>query len=305
MKKLAIASALTLAVCATPLTAMAETIAVSMAYFDQNFLTLIRTAIADEAAKQGVTVHFEDAQGDVGRQLNQLESFVAEGVDAVIIDPVDSASTPKMTKMAQEAGVPLVYVNRKPGDKQLQQGTVFVGSNELESGTMQMEELARLANYQGNVAIMIGNLSDEGALIRTKDVEDVVAKYPKMKVVEKQVANYDRTEAMDLMTNWLTTGTPIDIVAANNDEMAIGAILALQQSGKDPHKVLIGGIDATPDGLSAMTKDGLDVTVFQDAKGQGRGALNAALSMARGNKLDSYQWIPFELVTPQNMQQYQ
>ena len=79
-----------------------------------------------------------------------------------------------------------------------------------------------------------------------------MSKYPKMKVVQKQSANYSRSEGMDLMMNWLTNGEAIDIVAANNDEMAIGAIMALQQVGKAGKKVLIGGIDATPDGLKAL-----------------------------------------------------
>lgn len=100
-----------------------------------------------------------------------------------------------------------------------------------------MEALAKLANYKGNVAIMIGTI-DAGALQRTKDVEQVVAKYPAMKVVQKQPANYSRSEGMDLMQNWTGNGEAIDIVAANNDEMAIGAAMALEKSQK---KLLIGG----------------------------------------------------------------
>jgi inositol transport system substrate-binding protein len=181
---------------------------------------------------------------------------------------------------------------------------VFVGSDERESGTLQMEELARLANYQGNVAVMIGNLTDAGALQRTKDVEQVVAKYPKMKVVQKQSANYSRSEGMDLMMNWLTNGEAIDIVAANNDEMAIGAIMALQQAGKADKKVLIGGIDATPDGLKALASGKMQVTVFQDAVGQGKASVDVAQRMINGEKLEPYYWIPFELVTPANQGKY-
>ena len=170
---------------ASSASALAEKIGVSMAYFDQNFLTIIRQSIEKEAQARHVDVQFEDARGDTGRQADQVQSF---------IDPVDSASTPQLTKMAQQAKMPLVYVNRTPGDKTLPPGVVFVGSDERESGTLQMEALAKLANYKGNVAIMIGNLTDAGALQRTKDVEQVVAKYPAMKVVQKQPANYSRSE---------------------------------------------------------------------------------------------------------------
>lgn len=286
---------------ASSASALAEKIGVSMAYFDQNFLTIIRQSIEKEARARHVDVQFEDARGDTGRQADQVQSFIASGVDAIIVDPVDSASTPQLTKMVQQAKMPLVYVNRTPGDKTLPPGVVFVGSDERESGTLQMEALAKLANYKGNVAIMIGNLTDAGALQRTKDVEQVVAKYPAMKVVQKQPANYSRSEGMDLMQNWTGNGEAIDIVAANNDEMAIGAAMALEKSQK---KLLIGGIDATPDGLKALASDKIQVTVFQDAVGQGKTALAVALKLIKGEKVESHVWIPFELVTKENMQTY-
>ncbi|GKN47086.1 rhizopine-binding protein [Klebsiella pneumoniae] len=286
---------------ASSASALAEKIGVSMAYFDQNFLTIIRQSIEKEAQARHVDVQFEDARGDTGRQADQVQSFIASGVDAIIVDPVDSASTPQLTKMVQQAKMPLVYVNRTPGDKTLPPGVVFVGSDERESGTLQMEALAKLANYKGNVAIMIGNLTDAGALQRTKDVEQVVAKYPAMKVVQKQPANYSRSEGMDLMQNWTGNGEAIDIVAANNDEMAIGAAMALEKSQK---KLLIGGIDATPDGLKALASDKIQVTVFQDAVGQGKTALAVALKLIKGEKVESHVWIPFELVTKENMQTY-
>ena len=283
--------------------ALAEKIGVSMAYFDQNFLTLIRQAIDKEAKAQKLDAQFEDARGDVGRQTDQVQSFISAGVDAIIVDPVDSASTPALTRLAQQARIPLVYVNRTPGDKTLPPGVVFVGSDERESGTLQMEALAKQAGYRGKVAIMIGNLSDAGALQRTRDVEQVVAKYPGMKVVLKQTANYARNEGMDLILSWLSNGEDIDIVAANNDEMAIGATMAIAQA-KPKKTILVGGIDATPDGLKALASGKLAVTVFQDAVGQGRKSVEVAQQMIKGQKVASHQWIPFELVTQQNMQQY-
>ncbi|MEG3110917.1 sugar ABC transporter substrate-binding protein [Pantoea sp. T14] len=283
--------------------ALAEKIGVSMAYFDQNFLTIIRQSIDKEAKTQGLESQFEDARGDVGRQTDQVQSFIGSGVDAIIVDPVDSASTPALTKLAQQAKIPLVFVNRTPGDKTLPPGVVFVGSDERESGVLQMEALAKMANYRGNVAIMIGNLTDAGALQRTKDVEQVVAKYPNMKVVLKQTANYSRSEGMDLMLNWLSNGEDIDIVAANNDEMAIGATMAIAQA-KPKKNILVGGIDATPDGLKSMANGSMQVTVFQDAVGQGKKSVEVAQRLIKREKVDSHQWIPFELVTKENMQQY-
>jgi inositol transport system substrate-binding protein len=100
------------------------------------------------------------------------------------------------------------------------------------------------------------------------------------------------------MTNWLSTGEPFDAVFANNDEMAIGAIQAMKASGIDMADVEVGGVDATQDALASMQAGDLDVTVFQNAAGQGSGALNAALSLAKGEDVARSIFIPFELVTP-------
>jgi inositol transport system substrate-binding protein len=276
-------------------------IGVSMAHFDDNFLTMIRTAMIEHAATfPEIDLRLADAQGDVGRQLSQIQNFAAQDAAAIIVNAADTSATPGMTKIAREAGVPLVYVNRRPAEETLPGGVVFVGSEDLQAGTLEMEELARLMNHRGNVAIMVGELASNGAQLRTKAVENVVAKYPGMTIVEKQVGNFQRERGLDLMNNWLTAGTAIDAVAANNDEMAIGAIMAIQQARIAPGKILVGGVDATPDALAELAKGTLAVTVFQDARGQARGALDAAVKLSRGEKVDSFVWIPFELVTREN-----
>ena len=280
-------------------------IGVSMAHFDDNFLTILRTAMVDHAVTvPEFDLRFADAQGDVGRQLSQIQNFAAQGAAAIIVNAADTSATPGMTKIARDAGVPLVYVNRRPAEETLPAGVVFVGSDDLQAGSQEMEELARLMQYRGNVAIMVGELASNGAQLRTQAAESVVARYPGMKVIEKQVGNFQRERGLDLMNNWLTAGTPIDAVAANNDEMAIGAIMAIHQAGLAPRKILVGGVDATPDALAELAKGTLAVTVFQDARGQARGALDAAVRLSRGEKLEGFVWIPFELVTRDNYKSF-
>ena len=209
-----------------------------------------------------------------------------------------------MTKAAREAGVPLVYVNRRPAEETLPDGIVFVGSDDGQAGTLEMEELARLMNHRGNVAIMVGELASSGAQLRTRAVEEVVAKYPGMKIVEKQVGNFQRERGLDLMNNWLTAGTKIDAVAANNDEMAIGAIMAIQQAGIPPGKLLVGGVDATPDALAEIGKGTLAVTVFQDARGQARGAVDAAVKLSRGEEVDQLRLDSVRARHPRQLQEF-
>jgi inositol transport system substrate-binding protein len=284
--------------------AMAQKIGVSLAYSDDVFLTTLREAMEKRAKELGVTIQFEHAQGDIGKQLSQIQNFVAQKMNAIVVNPVDSMATPNMTKLATNAGIPLVYVNLKPAEETLPQGVAYVGSDENVSGRLQGEEIARLLNNKGNLVIMVGELATQAALLRTEGVEKVVAKHPEMKIVGKQTANWKRNEAIDLMNNLLVAGTKIDAVAANNDEMAIGAILALQQAGKDPKKLVIGGIDATQDALREMERGNLSLTVFQDPKAQGKGAVETAVKLAKGEKVESFVWIPFQLVTQDNYKEF-
>ena len=284
--------------------AMAQRIGVTLSAFEHLFLVKVREAMAAKAKEMGVEIQFEDASGDIGRQLNQIQNFITQRMDAIIINPVDTTATPKMTKLVTAAGIPLVYVNLRPAEETLPKGVAYVGSDENVSGKLEGEAIAKLLNNKGNIVIMMGELATQAAVLRTEGVEKVVAQHPEMKIVGKQTANFRRSEAIDLMNNWLVAGTKIDAVAANNDEMAIGAILALQQAGKDPKKIVIGGIDATPDALAEMEKGNLDVTVFQDGIGQGRGAVETAVKLIKGEKVESFVWIPFELVTQDNYKDY-
>jgi ABC-type sugar transport system substrate-binding protein len=284
--------------------AMAQRIGVTLSAFEHQFLVKVREAMTEKAKELGVQIQFVEAQGDIGKQLNQIQTFISQGTDAIIVNPVDTTATPKMTKLVTEAGIPLVYVNLQPAEETLPKGVAYVGSEEIVSSKLQGEGIAKLLNNKGNIVIMMGELATQAAVLRTEGVEKVVAQHPEMKIVGKQTANWRRNEAIDLMNNWLVAGTKIDAVVANNDEMAVGAILALQQAGKDVKKVVIAGIDATADALAEMEKGNLDLTVFQDAKGQGKGAVETAVKLIKGEKVESFVWIPFELVTPENYKEY-
>ncbi len=289
--------------------AHAETIGVSMALFDDNFLTVLRNGMQDYAKTvPGVTLQVEDAQNDVAKQQSQIQNFIAAGVDAIIVNPVDTDATAAMSKIAADAGIPLVYVNREPVNvNELPDKQSFVASEEIVAGTLQAKEVCRLLGGKGKAVVMMGELSNQGARMRTKAVHDVVAT-PECKgitIVEEQTANWQRTQGADLVTNWLSSGIEFDAVIANNDEMAIGAIQALKAAGRKMDSVVVGGVDATQDALAAMAAGDLDVTVFQNAAGQGKGALDAALKLVKGEKVEKKVYIPFELVTPANLKDYQ
>lgn len=310
MKKFVVAAGLTVLMGTT---AMAENIGVSMARFDDNFLTVLRNGIEDLAnGMDGVDVQIEDATDDVAKQLDQINNFIASGVDAIIVNPVDTSATQAMTDAAAAAGVPLVYVNREPVNvNSLPDNQAFVASNEIESGTLEAFQICRNLRAAGKAGgarayLMMGQLSNQAAVQRTKDVHDVIGMdmCNFITLVDEQTANWSRDEAQDLMTNWLSSGEPFDAVFANNDEMAIGAIQAMKAAGLDMGAIEVGGVDATQDALLAMAAGDLDVTVFQDAHGQGAGALSAALKLAAGEDVDQKVYIPFKLVTPDNIGEF-
>ncbi|WP_110649073.1 sugar ABC transporter substrate-binding protein [Salinicola peritrichatus] len=302
MKRLLLGAAI-FATCTS--SALAANIGASVAWFDDNFLTTMRNAMQAKADEMGHEIQFLDAQGDIGRQLSQVQSLAAQGVDAIIINPVDTAATQMMTKVAVENGIPLVYVNRQPEGNDLEQKDVaFVGSDQKLSGKLQMEELAKQLGGKGNVAIMLGELSSGATHKRTEGVKEVAAKYPDIKIIEEQPADYQRTKAINLMNNWIVGGQEIDAIAANNDEMALGALIAMQQSGIPADSILVGGIDATRDALEAMQRGELDVTVFQDAQGQGGGAVKTAIDMIEGKPVDKTNMVPFQLVTKDNLDDF-
>lgn len=311
MKKFLMASALASTLMGSA--AYAENIGVSMAQFDDNFLTVLRNGMVDYAKTQdGVTLQIEDAQNDVGKQLNQIQNFVASGVDAIIVNPVDTDATVAMSQAAADAGIPLVYVNRQPVNlDSLPDKQAFVASDERESGTLETQEVCRLLKEAGKteakLIVMMGELSNQAARQRTQDIKDVIATpdCSFMSIVEEQTANWSRTQGADLMTNWITAGLEFDAVVSNNDEMAIGAIQALKGSGRDMKDVIVAGIDATQDALAAMKAGDLDVTVFQNAAGQGQGAVDAALKLAKGEAVEKSNFIPFELVTTENLANYE
>jgi len=292
--------------------AMSETVGVSMALFDDNFLTVLRNGIDADAKKMGVDVQIEDAQNDVSKQLDQINNFIASGVDAIIVNPVDTSATQAMSDAAEKSGVPLVYVNREPINVDtLPKGQAFVASNEADSGTLETKQLCANWKAEGkssvNVYVMEGELSNQAAVQRTQDIHDVIDGPDcgvKVNIIDQQTANWSRDQAQNLMTNWLSTGKAFDGVIANNDEMAIGAIQAMKAAGIDMKSVQVGGVDATQDALVAMQQGDLDVTVFQNAAAQGGGALDAALKLIKGETVNRKVYVPFELVTPENIGNY-
>jgi ABC-type sugar transport system substrate-binding protein len=292
-------------------TASAGDIGVAISHSD-SFLAVMVQGMKDEAAKTKQPLQIEFADADINKQLSQVQNFIAAKVDAIIVNIVESSASPTVTKMAADAGIPLIYVNNTPSDlDKLGEKAAFIGSDEAQAGTIETQEVCRVLKEQGKtkdagVLIIQGILAQHSAELRSKAVRDVIATPDCnfLKVIDEQSANWDPVKAQDLMTNWITAGYKPAAVVANNDEMALGAINSMKAAGWDMKDVVVAGIDATKDAMHYMQTGDLDVSVFQDAIGQGAGSVDAAIKLAKGEKVESPIWIPFELVNPANVDKY-
>ena len=305
MKKILLAAGLTSLMGTTAIAEMQ--IGVSVARFDDNGLTVMRNGMtAFDDANDDVSLQVEDATDDVAKQLDQINNFIASGVDAIIVNAVDTNATEAMSNAAAAAGVPLVYVNRQPINMDtLPDGQAFVASNEIESGTLAAFQMCRQLRAEGKSGgatayVLVGQLSNQAAVQRTKDFHDVIGMdmCNFITIIDEQTANWSRDEANDLMTNWISSGEPFDAVFGNNDEMALGAIQAMKAAGISMDDVVVGGVDATSDALLSMQAGEMDVTVFQDLAGQGAGSIETAMALVNGEEVDQTVFIPFKLVTP-------
>ncbi|MCA0297216.1 MAG: substrate-binding domain-containing protein [Actinobacteria bacterium] len=269
------------------------------------WLTTFENGIKDAAAKNNADVDVVSAEEKTEVQVSQVENFVSSGVDALIVIAVDADATDPMTEAAKAKNIPLVYVNRKPTN--FPDGVGFVGSDGLKAGIEQMTALAKIKGGKGNVAILQGTPGDYNTLKRTEGCKDVVAQNPGMQVVLEASAGFYRDKGQSVTENWLQSGKQIDMICANNDEMAIGAINAIKASGKTlgADGIAVGGIDATKDALAAMQAGDLSVTMYQNGPGQAEASVEMAVEMAGGKTPASYtQDVPFELVTPENVSNF-
>ncbi|MFE4706849.1 sugar ABC transporter substrate-binding protein [Peribacillus simplex] len=279
-------------------------IGVAMPAFEDWFTYLINGMEEYDEQHDNVKVDMVDAKNDSGKQMSQVETMIAQGVDAIVLNPVDTAAISPLIDTANEANIPVVVVNRMPDEDAMKKIYAFVGSESLEGGTIQMEKVAEVLDGKGNVAIMNGTLGHDSVVKRTKGNKDVIEKYPDMNIVREATADYQRSQGMTLMENWIQSGGEIDAVVANNDEMAIGAIMALEESGKRGD-IIVAGIDGTEDGLDYVKQGKLNVTTFQDGYGQGQSAIETAMKAVNGEKIENkFVNVPFELVTKENVEEY-
>ncbi len=285
--------------------ASAAKVGVAMERMDDGFLKLLQDALIKEAsASPGVDIEISIADSDANRQIEQIKAFIDGGFDAVIFQPVNDEITDTVNQMTADAGVPLVYVNRTPPQLSFPGKVSIVTCNELVAGRAQMRMLGSLVGFKGSVVLLRGADDHPAAAARSNGVKEVLAQYPDLKLAFEESGQWSREEAEKIVTGLLERGTKIDIIAANNDQMALGAIDAYKKAGADLGSVVIGGVDGTPNALAAMQDGDLEVSLLQSAPKQAKQALMDAVTLANGQYAQLYDWVAYELIVKENLQKY-
>lgn len=269
------------------------TVGVTLLNLSSEFIVMLNQAMEKQAAALGVRLKVTDAQRSAERQVQQVESFVAQQVDVIILNPCEVEASSPAVDRARAAGIPIVNVNSETRSAP----DAFVGSRDEESAQLAMEYIAQRLEGRGSVVMMHGYLGQAAQIKRDQGAREVLKKYPGLTLLADQTAEWDRAKAVSLMENWIQAhGSKLQAVFAQNDEMALGALVALEQAQmKD--RVIVVGVDGIADALAAVKAGRLDATVLQDAQGQGSTAVEMAVKLARGETCPKETHLPFKLVT--------
>lgn len=271
--------------------------------------------LEEQAQMQGLGFDVGYAENSVETQDAQIKGALAQGCDVFLCGPV---SADIVTELKAAAGdTPIVFINNAPDDSQLEKNRyIYVASDEYMAGQYQAEYiLEKLGNKDEiNVVILKGSKGASGTIGRTSGLKQTLkASGKKINYVFEDYANYNEETAKELMEIFLKTGREIDCVAANNDDMAIGAAAACEEAGLATNSILFLGVDASANGCQAIIDGRMDFSVYQAMSDQMAAAVEAAKKLAAGESIEDiegatedgkYILIPFEKVDISNVEQY-
>lgn len=272
-------------------------IGATMLSMQNEFIVNISDEMEKKAEELGVELVLVDAERSALKQVEQVESFIAQGVDAIILNPCEVEASSAAVQKALTANIPIINVNSATSAAP----TAFVGSDDVESGRIAMKHIAEKLGGKGNVFIIHGYMGQAAQIQRDKGAKEVLRDYPGIKLVAEQTGEWDRSKAMSLTENWIQShGNKIDAIFAHNDEMGMGAVKALENANLKK-EVIVVSIDAINDAVQAVKKGRLDATVFQNAHEQGGKAIETAVKIAKGEPYEKEVMVPFKLITQLNV----
>lgn len=260
------------------------------------FVANITDAATAKAKELGVNLLMYDARGEVNQQISDVETMIAQGVDAIIVIPQSVEGSAPVVQMCNDAGIPIIVDNGDIADKNY---TAFVGCTDQQSGEILGQWFVDNLEEGSKICIIEGPMGQSGQVGRYAGFE-AVGMLEKFEVLACQTANWKRDEAMALAEDWIVTfGDELDAIVCENDDMALGALAACEAAGRDD--ILIGGVDAISDAVQAVKEGRQEISVLQDAAGQGEKGVEVALAAAKGEEFEFDTRIPFVGLTANNI----
>ena len=310
-------------------------IGVALYKFDDTFISSVKDAIneiSDEKSKETgekITINAVDGQGQQATQNDQVDTFITQGYDVIAVNMVDRTAASVIIQKAQAAGIPVVFFNREPVAEDMAKWDqlYYVGAKAEESGTIQGEVAADYfkanpdadKNKDGKIQYVIleGEPGHQDALLRTEySIKALEAAGFQVDKLASDTALWQRANGQEKMAAWISAfGDKIELVLANNDDMALGAIEALKAAGylSDGKFIPVIGVDATAPAKDSLKAGLLYGTVLNDARGQGKGIFDIAYALAKkenptekvqGITDGKYLWIPYQKVTKENVDKF-
>jgi len=263
-------------------------IGLSVSTLNNPFFVSLKDGVQKEAKTMGIQVKIVDAQNDSAKQINDVEDLIQQGVDLLLINPTDSAAISTAVQSANNIGIPVVTL-----DRSAEKGKVatLVASDNIKGGEMAAEYIVKKLGENVQVAELEGVPGASATRERGKGFHNIADK--KLKVTDKQSADFDRTKGLTVMENLLQANPDIKAVFAHNDEMALGAIEAINSSGKD---IMVIGFDGNDDALNAIKAGKMEATVAQQPDLIGKLAVEAGIDVLQGKKVSKNIPAPLKLV---------
>ena len=274
---------------------------------DTPFFALVEQGLMDAAEELGVNLRLTSAGSRVDRQIADVETMLLEGVDAIIMSPVDRDALNSLVDTVVDSGTILVLVNTFSSNDRYD---VYVGSPEEEAGNLQAQWLLENIGPTGRLGILYGEMGHsaqigrEAGLLQGLGIAHRDERGGNWEVIAAQTGNWDRAQGRQIMEDWIIAhGDAFDAIAAQDDEMAMGALQALQENNL-ADRIAVLGIDGKPFAAQSIGEGGMVMSAFQDGYKQGFEAMVAAFRLINGETVPKYVKIPFVNITIENYRDF-
>jgi ABC-type sugar transport system substrate-binding protein len=276
----------------------AKTVALALSTLNNPFFVDMKSGAQQAADKAGIDLLVADAQDDAAKQLDQINNFVTQQVNAILVNPVDEAAVVPAVQKANQADIPVLALDRATSGGDIE---TLIASNNAQGGEMAGRELIKLVGT-GDVVQLEGIPGTSAARDRGQGFESVLKTQDSVRVVASQKADFDRAEGLDVMQNLYQAHPEIKGVFAQNDEMALGAVKALgSKAGKS---IVIVGFDGEQEALQAVDKGHMNATILQHPDRMAEIGVTNAVKVMNGESIPQSIPVPVTLITKKNVSQY-